>query len=435
VEEAHPTSLSPPRGPRMRIWLLNPYGPLPGEAWRPYRFTLIARALAAEGHDVLWWTASFAHHFKRHRSVGWEDRHIEAGFSVRLVPTPSYSSNIGLRRLWFEMVYVARTYGRSRQEPPPNVVLSIEPPQCVSYLAARIAAKRGAALYIDVFDLWPEMFETLVTARLRPLVRALCMPLRAVRRRTLRRASVVTAVTVSYADVVRAAIGGASSPLVETIPIGVDAREIEPAAEADGGVRRRLGIGPNDLLAVYAGSLGERYDLDSVIQAARLLHSSREQVHIVLVGDGPLRPRVEAAAQSLPNLHYLGVFTPADLRTLYSDAEVGLCPYGEASTVALPTKAFDYFAAGLPILSSLGGEFARLLVDHQAGELYTAASPTTLAARLKALACDRRRLGELSANSRTLADQYATRALYPRFVSLIAGVTDHVCEQRAKPAS
>jgi hypothetical protein len=25
--------------------------------------------------------------------------------------------------------------------------------------------------------------------------------------------------------------------------------------------------------------------------------------------------------------------------------------------------------------------------------------------------------------------------LYPRFVSLIAGVTDHVCEQRAKPAS
>src|SRR5262249_15956989 len=158
----------------------------------------------------------------------------------------------------------------------------------------------------------------------------------------------------------RAAVGGAPSPLVETIPIGIDAGEIEPAAEADGGVRRRLGIGPNDLLAVYAGSLGERYDLDSVIQAARLLHSSPEQGPLVLVGDGPLRPRVEAAAQSLPNLHYLGVFTPAALRGLYSDAEVGLCPYGEASTVALPTKAFDYFAAGLPILSSLGGEFARL---------------------------------------------------------------------------
>jgi hypothetical protein len=40
------------------IWLFNPYGPIPGEAWRDYRFTMIAETLAAEGHHVIWWTAA-----------------------------------------------------------------------------------------------------------------------------------------------------------------------------------------------------------------------------------------------------------------------------------------------------------------------------------------------------------------------------------------
>src|SRR5262249_25155558 len=164
------------------------------------------------------------------------------------------------------------------------------------------------------------------------------------------RASVVTAVTASYADVVRTAIGRASVPVVETIPIGIDASEIEAAAGADGTARLQLGIRPDDLLAVYAGSLGARYDIDSVIEAARLLDSAGADVHIVMVGDGPLRSRVEAASRSVPNLHYLGAFTPEALRGLYRDADVGLCPHAEGSTVALPTKAFDYFAAGLPIL-------------------------------------------------------------------------------------
>ena len=291
----------------------------------------------------------------------------------------------------------------------------------VSYLAARVAAERGAVLFIDVLDLWPELFETLVRDRTRPLVRVLFSPLRALRRHNLRRADVVTAVTDSYAHVVRAAVGRVSAPLVETIPIGVNAREFEPTGEPQDSVRRRLGIGPDDLLAVYAGSLGARYNLESVIEAARLLHSSCAPVHIVLVGDGPLRTRVESAVKSAPNLHYLGVLPLQALRGLYRDADLGLCPYSEDSTVALPTKSFDYFAAGLPIVSSLDGEFARLLVDHQAGELYTSGSPAALASCLHALATDRRRLRELSANSRALARQYDTKVLYARFVRLVGG--------------
>ena len=84
----------------MHVWLINPYGPLPGEGWRDYRFTYAARALAARGHEVTWWTAAFDHHTKRFR-----EQPSVSGFSIALIPTPAYDRNISLGRLWFERTF------------------------------------------------------------------------------------------------------------------------------------------------------------------------------------------------------------------------------------------------------------------------------------------------------------------------------------------
>ena len=80
----------------MDVWLVNPYGPIPGEGWRDYRFTLVARALARRGHNVTWWTAAFSHQTKEFRSRDWASRSVDERFTIELVPTPSYSRNICL---------------------------------------------------------------------------------------------------------------------------------------------------------------------------------------------------------------------------------------------------------------------------------------------------------------------------------------------------
>ena len=57
----------------MKIYLSNPYGTIPGENWREYRFFLLATSLAEKGHDVVWFTSTFSHHFKIQRSdTSWE---------------------------------------------------------------------------------------------------------------------------------------------------------------------------------------------------------------------------------------------------------------------------------------------------------------------------------------------------------------------------
>ena len=60
----------------MKIYLSNPYGTIPGENWREYRFFLLATSLAEKGHDVVWFTSTFSHHFKIQRSVDWKGTKI-----------------------------------------------------------------------------------------------------------------------------------------------------------------------------------------------------------------------------------------------------------------------------------------------------------------------------------------------------------------------
>jgi glycosyltransferase involved in cell wall biosynthesis len=410
----------------LRIWLLNPYGPIPGEGWREYRFSLIARALARRGHEVTWWTASFAHHFKTQRTTDWQDVEIEPGYRVRLVPTPAYRRNIGVARIAFEMAFARRVDARSSDGPPPDLIVSVEPPQVVSSVARHLADRFGARLHIDILDLWPELFETVVPAALRGSARLVFWPLRRLRARNLRSAALITAACDTYAGVARQALGADAQGRVQTIYIGVDARE--PATNGDGVLRRAdapraLALPNRELLAIYAGSLGSHYDIQTLVAAARLLRDAGDAIRIVVAGNGPLRPLVERAIESgLDALHYLGTVHSGDLWSVYRACHVGLCTYGPGSTVAFPVKAYDYLAAGLPILSSLQGELATLLREHGAGVGYSAGSPQSLADALRGLAADDLRLRAMARAARALGQTFDARAQYDRLADLVESV-------------
>lgn len=311
----------------MRVWLINPYGPLPGEGWRDYRFTYAARALAARGHDVTWFTASFDHHTKRFREHGWK-----GDFSIELVPTPGYHRNIGLGRLRFERVFGKRMFDRGRSLPRPDLIIAADPPQFCGAAGRKLAEVHGATFVIDCLDLWPELFVSTAPAALRPFVRIAVQPLRAIREKNVRAAALVIAVSDRYRDALGARNG-------MTIPIGVDAAALH--AER---------IPHEQLTLVYAGSLGEHYDLDTVFEAVRGM-----DVSVVVAGRGPAEERLRRIAP--PNVRFLGAVGPEELPRIYAAADIGLAPYAAGSTVAMPLKVFDYLAAGLPVVTSLDGDF------------------------------------------------------------------------------
>jgi glycosyltransferase involved in cell wall biosynthesis len=105
--------------------------------------------------------------------------------------------------------------------------------------------------------------------------------------------------------------------------------------------------------AVYAGTLANWVDYSLLIDAAQRLPN----VSFVLIGYihalAPIK-KVELLI-SLPNVHHIGFKNYNDLPHYYGSSAVGLVPYqadNEHIQYCTPTKFLDYFAAGIPIVST-----------------------------------------------------------------------------------
>ncbi|HET7435642.1 MAG TPA: glycosyltransferase family 4 protein [Thermoanaerobaculia bacterium] len=393
----------------MKIWLINPYGTLPGEGWRDWRFTMLADALAKRGHDVTWWTAGYDHYSRRTRTKTWETRQID-GYRVKLVPTPEYHRNISIGRFRFEILFATRMLRAARAEAPPDVIVGEDPPQTAGLASIVLGRRVKRPVILDIIDLWPEVYAGALPSKLRWLAPVVFAPFYWLRRYNFSRATGIVGACESYLDVALRAAPKADRANTETVYFGLDSSELAHAEEAPL-PEKKLG----QFWAVYAGSLGANYDVKTLIAAAKLV--APHDVQVVVAGDGPMRDVVRDAAGG--NLHFLGRLPTTQLPSLYARGDVGLVPYAGWSTVAMPVKSFDYLAAGLPMISSLGRELRALMEREGFGMSYRGGDAQSLADAILTLARDRTRRDAMAANARRLSQLFERSVQYARFVDLI----------------
>jgi glycosyltransferase involved in cell wall biosynthesis len=152
----------------------------------------------------------------------------------------------------------------------------------------------------------------------------------------------------------------------------------------------RPGSGPVEIVAV--GRLAEQKDFSTLIAAVALLPAG--SVRLRVLGDGPLRQRLEAeiVALGLPGVVEL-VGEVADVRT----------PLGQADIFALtsrweglPLSILEAMAAGLPVVAAAVDGVPEAVVQGETGFLVSPGDPDETRAALARLADDpelRTRLG------------------------------------------
>lgn len=407
----------------MKVWLINPYGPIPSEAWRTYCFPLIAEALTAEGHEVTWWTSNFAHHFKKFRSEGWSDVDVWKGFRIRLVPTTGYRRNIGLGRVFRDAVFAYRTYRRARSEPRPDLIIHSESPLTFGFAGQRLADHHRCPAIYHQMDLWPELIAEAVPEVFRGMARAALWPVYAVRRRTYSRLSAATALAEPYLEAVLTVAPALRERPHAVVYNGIDVEAFrEKISSAEVPASRFPEKREGELWAVFAGSLGPSYDIGVMCEVARRLAATGSKLRIIIAGDGPQRPLVESTARGDPspaNLYYVGQLSPAELAALYSRCDVGLCAYSASSNVEMPDKIYDYTAAGLPVLVSLSGEVSRVVAARGIGLSYTGGSAVDLLHKLLTITSDVPAMRSMAQASHCLGMQFDKNVQYRKFIDLI----------------
>lgn len=401
----------------MKIWLINPYGPLPGEGWRDYSFTMMGDILSSEGHEVIWWTSNFSHHFKKFRSATWEDRKISDNFIIRLVPTPGYKRNIGFGRIFRDAVFAYKTYSRGKIESAPDCILYAESPLTLGYAGPKLAHHHKSALIYDQMDLWPELIVNSFPILIQPLINKLFYPIYKKRNSTYKKLDGVMALAKPYLEVILNEVPDLRKIPNSVIYNGINVKKLRDASNLD--TEELPNKNKDEAWAIFAGSLGPSYDILNLISVAKKLESNNSKAIILIAGDGPHRSNVENAAKYCKNIRYLGKLSPEYLSKIYSICDIGLSAYTKASNVEMPDKFYDYTAAGLAIINSLSGEVSNQISQGNLGLQYTAGDVDDLYSKILLLTKNRNLLEQMKKNSFSVGLDFDQNIQYKKLPTLI----------------
>jgi glycosyltransferase involved in cell wall biosynthesis len=179
----------------------------------------------------------------------------------------------------------------------------------------------------------------------------------------LRRADAVTVNSEAGRDFLVVRLGAASGRVV-VVP-NVVALASTPVAPRSGAV-----IG-------CVGRLTKVKRFDAVIEALAQVRARIPSARVVLVGDGPERGELEAAARRL------GVVSAVEFRGAVDDGAVAMAEFAclvVASThEGMPNAALEALSLGLPVVALPVGDLPRVVTDGVTGVLARDASPAALA--------------------------------------------------------
>jgi glycosyltransferase involved in cell wall biosynthesis len=201
---------------------------------------------------------------------------------------------------------------------------------------------------------------------------------------------------VSHAEREALVAAGVARPQrARAVQNGIDTRRFRVTGVDREAQREALRIPPGALLLTTVCRLDKPRDLDTVLAALRALVTEYPSLHLLIVGDGPLRPHVEQQLQRLsltPHMTLTG--WRQDLPLIYAASDIyTLTTWGWEG---LPLTVLEAMAAGLPVVATNAGGTPEAVVDGETGFLVGRRDVSGLAEALKKLAADsalRRRMG------------------------------------------
>lgn len=331
----------------MNITIVAPYCSLPSE---PYfnRFWYLAERLS-QSHDVLLITSRFRHYDKSFR------RHEDAAATsngrlrVKLLDEPGYRKNVSLARVASHRVFV-RNLARwlhSPQAAEQDIVYSAYPLMATNLLLGKHKARLGYKLIVDVQDVWPESFSSVV-----PLLKKVphnLLPFASRANQAYRYADALVAVSQTYLD--RAKETNPNVP-GEVVYIGADFPKLDAAPAKD--------FGDDKTRFFYLGTLSYSYDVETVCKGVLKLLDAGENVELHIMGGGPDLDRLKQYA--CDDIKFYGYIPYAEMMSVAKGCDIAINAIQSYSMASITNKLSDYMALQKPILNSqVNDEVAKVL--------------------------------------------------------------------------
>ena len=310
------------------------------------RFRFLSEYLAANGYQVDLITTSFQHWAKAQRDLQRvkEDKYA---FSLRFIEEPGYKKNIDLRRIWSHHIAAKNLKKMLRQDGDYDLIYCEIPPNDVALVAAEFAREKGIPFVVDVNDLWPEAMRMVLDV---PVISdILFYPFLRDARKVYNLCSGVVGTSDEYAA--RPFKHRREDIPKITVYVGNELSVFDQGAEDHmDEVQKPEG----EFWVTYAGTIGTSYDIRTMVLAADVLKErGYDNIHMKILGGGPLKEELEELASTLKgNVDFVGYAPYEKMAAYLKKSDILVNSFVKKAPQSIVTKIGDYLAAGKPMINT-----------------------------------------------------------------------------------
>jgi colanic acid biosynthesis glycosyl transferase WcaI len=157
--------------------------------------------------------------------------------------------------------------------------------------------------------------------------------------------------TISEKMLATLASKGVARSACRLFPNWVDTGNIVPL-EKPSALRAQLGISTEEVVALYAGTMGHKQGLEILAEAASRL-SGREGLRFVFCGEGPGKLILSDLTGHLANVQWIPLQPFVRLNDLLNLADIHLLPQkADAADLVMPSKLTGMLASGRPVVAT-----------------------------------------------------------------------------------
>ena len=347
-----------------RVLLINSAIYLPGEGGHK-RTLYLFEMMKNLGYEVTLLTSTFNHYAKKKRDVEEFRREYPSYSDIKFIDVPAYDKNISIKRIISEKVWTRRFvkwYKTHAKEY--DIVYHNMPAMDTILQADPISRKHGVKTIVDVRDLRPEVFRTIIKNDY--LYKVLTYPMKKKADKAYSCADLMFAVSEEYLQ--RGMSANTKAIDSKAIYIGsILEKFYNGIAKYSSTIEKK----ENEIWITYAGTLGSTYDLHTLIDVANeLQEQGHHNLRFKIIGQGPLENDLKkyATLKNVKNVDFVG-FVPYEVMAAYlSKSDMTINSLKARASQSIINKVADYFAAGIPILNgSLCKEMKLMVEDNQLG--------------------------------------------------------------------
>lgn len=353
---------------KLNIWLLTDGENLPlTPGVKKNRTWMLGEYLSQRGHNIVWWSSNFAHMHKEKICEGDLKYNISKNFDMMLLDCGTYKKNISFSRFLHHRTLGKKFYKQAIKCSAPDIIVCSHPTIDFSKNAIKVGKYFNVPVIIDIRDMWPDIFSDYFDGLFKWPVKILVALLNIKTKNAFKKANAIVSMSTDLLEwgVLKSGNGNDSNFKTGVFYLGYDESSSNIVETAIPEVEKLIG---KKTIFSYLGILGESYDIQSIIDAARIIKSKGvESCHFIIAGDGPKREKIENEISSLDNITYVGWLNKPQSHYLMKNTDVSIIPN---LCTAIPNKVFEALYFGKFIFFTMDGEAKKILEKNKLGLYY-----------------------------------------------------------------